>query len=295
MAKQKVRVSFGKNEIGNFGKVFAGILLIIFTILPLIFMIGLWPDRMPRAEDKSQLYTGTLFHIQWNESGTLHINTIMFLLVALAGFTGSMIHIATSFTNYIGSEKFKRSWVLWYFVKPFTASGVALIFYLVLKAGLLNFDGANGANPFGIVILSALAGLFTDKATLKLEEIFTIIFKPKDDRPDKIDEASIKITGFEPKKILPGEDNTITVSGEGLDKQPLSIRINDQEISNADIKSNAISFTFKVPDTLKSENKLQLSILDKNGEPVYDGELELNGTPQAPEITVPAKEEEAVG
>jgi hypothetical protein len=292
MAMQKVRVSFGKNEIGNFGKIVAGVLLIIFTILPLIFMIGLWPDRMPKAEDKTQLYTDTLFRIQWNESGTLHINTIMFLLVALAGFTGSMIHVATSFTNYIGSEKFKRSWILWYFVKPFTASAVALIFYLVLKAGLLNFDGANGANPFGIVILSALAGLFTDKATLKLEEIFTIIFKPKDERPDKIDEASVKITAFEPKKLLLGEDNAITVSGEGLDKQPLSLRINDQDISNAEIKSNAISFKFKVPDSLKSENKLRLSILDKDGIPVYDGEFELNGTPQSVE---PVTDEEAVG
>jgi len=289
MAKQKLNVSFNQNEIGNFGKIFAGLLLIIFTILPIIFMIALWPDRMPGPEDETQLYLNRLFHVSWNKDGTLHINTIMFLLVAFAGFTGSMIHIATSFTNYIGSEKFKRSWILWYFVKPFTAAGVALLFYLVLKAGLLNFDGANGANPFGIVILSALAGLFTDKATLKLEEVFSIIFKPKDDRPDRIDETSVKITGFDPKKLQLGADNTITVSGEGLDKQPLSIRINDEDIQNPEITSNAISFKFKIPDILKEEKKLKLNILDKNGNPFYSGEFELDGTGQ------PVTDEEAVG
>ena len=286
MAKQKLTVSFGQNEIGNFGKIFAGLLLIIFTVMPIVFMIAVWPDRMPKAEDETQLYINRLFHMSWSKEGTIHINTIMFLLVALAGFTGSMIHIATSFTNYVGSEKFKRSWILWYFVKPFTAAGVALLFYLVLKAGLLNFDGANGANPFGIVILSALAGLFTDKATLKLEEVFSIIFKPKDDRPDKIDEVSMKFTGFEPKKLVLNADNTITVSGEGFDKHPLSIKINDEEIQNAEIRPNAISFKFKIPDALKAESKLQLSILDASGNPVYSDEFEIDNTVVADEEAV---------
>lgn len=294
MATQKLRISFDQNEIGNFGKIVAGILLISFTILPVIFMIGLWPDQMPKSP-VDQLYSDNLFHVRLDSGNSLHINTIMFLLVALAGFTGSMIHIATSFTNYVGSGKFKQSWILWYFVKPFTAAGVAIIFYLVLKAGLLNFEGANSANPFAIVILSALAGLFTDKATLKLEEIFTIIFKPKDERPDKIDETSVKITGFDPKKLLVGEDNTITVSGEGLDKQPLSVRINDQDIPNTEIKSNAISFKFKIPDALKTEKKLLLSILDKNGKPVYSGEFELDGISTNPNPPLPVTDEEAVG
>jgi hypothetical protein len=188
---------------------------------------------------------------------------------------GNMIHLATSFANYVGSEKFKRSWILWYCVKPFTAAGIALIFYLVVKAGLLNFDGGAGVNPYAIVILSALAGLFTDKASMKLEEIFTVIFKPKDDRPDKLDEISIKIKGFDPKKLSLDEDNNITITGEGLDKHPLSIKINDQDISGVDVKPDAMSFKFKVPETFRNENKLRLSVLDEAGKAVYNGEFEI--------------------
>jgi len=263
-----------KNEIGNLGKVMGGILLIIFTVLPLFFIIALWPDRMPTAKDTGQLYINRLFHVAISEQGTLHINTIMFLLVALAGFTGNMIHVATSFTNYVGAEKFKRSWLLWYFVKPFTASAVALIFYLVLKAGLLNFDGSNGANPFGIVILSALAGLYTDKAMLKLEEIFVIIFKPKDDRPDKL-EDNIKITGISPQTIDKDKENSYTVSGENLDKGNLTLFVNDEPVSNPEVTATAIKFKYTLPETQKDKTDFLFVIKDEQDQVKYQQVLAL--------------------
>src|SRR5881392_3391395 len=97
-----------KNELGNLGKIMGGILLILFTLIPIFFMIALWPDEMP-VKGGPQKYINHLFRMKLDGSGTLHINTIMFILVALAGFTGNMIHIATSFTNYVGAEKFKRT------------------------------------------------------------------------------------------------------------------------------------------------------------------------------------------
>jgi hypothetical protein len=292
MGKKNISVSFDQNEIEQAGKIFAGVLLIVFTILPVFFMIGLWPDRMPEPKEP-QLYAGRLFHLQINPKGTLHLNIIMFLLVSLAGFMGSMIHLGSSFTNYVGSEKFRRSWILWYFVKPFSAAGVAVIFYLILKAGLLNFDGAGAANPFGIVILSALAGLFTDKATIKLEEIFTVIFKPKDERPDKIDENTIKITGIDPKKLLVDAENTITIKGDGLDKSPLYIKINDVNIAGAEIKADNILFKYKVPELLKAESVLTLSIIDNKGRILYSGTFELDGKAQPiTENAKPANDED---
>lgn len=282
MAKQKVSVSFDKNEIHTEGRAIAGVLLVVFTVLPIIFIVGLFPDQMPAAGEKIQLYAGQLFNMRLvsnltdYKGPTIHLNTIMFFLVALAGFMGSMIHLATSFTNYVGSEKFKRSWILWYFVKPFTGAAIAIVFYLVLKAGLLNSDGASGVNPYGIIILAALAGLFTDKATMKLEEIFTVIFKPKDDRPDKLDETSIKIKGIEPKKLSVDGDNNILIKGEALDKHPLSIKINDTDIPAFDVKPDAISFKFKIPDEFKTEKALRLSVFDKAGKSVYNSEIELD-------------------
>ena len=183
------------NQINRKGRIIAGAVLILFTVLPLVFLIGLWPDQLPEPGE-SQLYVFDLFHVSQvkdaiTNAGTIHLNSIMFLLVALSGFLGSMLHLSTSFTNYIGAGQFKKSWTMWYCVKPFTATGVSLIFYFLLKAGLLNFDTGGGMNPYGIVILSALAGLFTDKAMMKLEEVFTTSFWSYDGRPDKLLEGSI--------------------------------------------------------------------------------------------------------
>lgn len=262
-------------ELKRRGKITAGILLITFTILPLLFMIALWPDKMPT--DGNAYYIIHLFRVRLNPNsapGTLHLNTIMFILVALAGFMGNMIHIATSFTNYVGSKKFERSWILWYFVKPVSAAALAVIFYILLKAGLLNADGGSGANPFGIVILSALAGLFTDKAMLKLEEIFITLFKPKDDRPGKIKDE-FTITSITPLTIEKGKENSYVVAGENLDKVKLSLFINDEAIPTPEFTPTAISFKYTVTDAQKDKTEFMFVIKNDQNEVKFQQSLTL--------------------
>ena len=184
------------NQISKKEKIIAVAALTFFILLPLVLIIGLWPDQLPEPKE-SQVYAYNLFDVNQVKDGvanadTIHLNTILFFLVALSGFLGSMIHLSSSLTNYIGAGQLQSNWLPWYFVKPFTAMGVALVFYFVLKAGLVGLETGVGINPFGIVVISALAGLFTDKATLKLEEIFTTIFKPQDQRPDKIDPVALE-------------------------------------------------------------------------------------------------------
>lgn len=256
-----------KNEITSAGKFWAGVFLIAFTALPVFFIIGLWPDQMPEPK-ASQWYARGLFHVTLIKGtpgpNVIHLNTILFLLVALSGFLGTMIHLATSFTNFVGSEKFKRSWVLWYFVKPFTGTAVALIFYFVLKAGLLNFDAGGGANPYGIVILSALAGLFTDKATLKLEEIFTTLFKPKDDRPNKLDASAFTVDSVEPKTLSLGIDNKITIKGKGFDSTQQVIKIGEIKITPEQnslvVTPTLITFQYKIDPVVQDQKEIALTI-----------------------------------
>ena len=263
-----ITVSAYGNEINSWGKIFAGVLIVLFLLLPIYFMIGLWPDQMPSGG--VQWYTGKLFSLRLakdNLSGILNINTIMFLLVALAGFLGSMIHVGSSFVSYVGCGKLKRNWLLWYIVKPFTGAGIGIIFYFVVKAGILNFNGSESANPHGLIMLAVLAGLFTDKATLKLEEIFTALFHPKDERTDKIDENVVTISDFDPKTIVIGEENTIVVKGTGFDKATVFVKINDENVPVAEAKSDSLTFKYKIPDALIKETELRLQIIgDKDKE-----------------------------
>lgn len=267
MADNVFNVTVDKNEITKTGKILSGVLLIACTLLPLVFIVGLWPNKMPEAGSEGY-YANRLFGIELLKNGSgggkIHINTVLFLLVALSGFMGSMVHVATSFTNYIGAGRFKRDWILWYFVKPFTAAGVAVIFYMVLNAGLLSggASGGVGINPYGVVILAALAGLFTDKATLKLEEVFTILFQPKDPRPDRMEEKSVRITGLDPKKLLLDKDNNIIIKGENLDQGKLTVKINGEDVQNMKVEKNAISFSYKVAEALAKEKKVTVSVFD---------------------------------
>jgi hypothetical protein len=299
------------NQITPAGKIVAGVLLIFFTALPLFLIIGLWPDQMPEPKG-SQLYSARLFHVSLIKDSTvlksistqiagktsapiatLHINTILFLLVALAGFMGSMVHLASSFTNYIGSEQFKRSWILWYFVKPFTAAGVAIIFFLVLKAGLLSVDSGGGINPYGIVIMAAFAGLFTDKATIKLEEIFTTLFKPKDERPDKLDAASFSVDSVDPKELLIAGENKVVIKGKGFEKNKLVVKIDNAEINeeknNRIITPELISFHYKVDPVAQDKKEFSLTIEDTSGAKLYASVLSVQ------QVSITEDVEEAVG
>jgi len=192
------------NPISLLGKIVAGILLVLFTVASIYFIIAYWPDKLPDPKGNiAPLYRHQLFHItlagipdsqQNTATGALiHINTVLLILVALGGFAGNMIHIATSFVTFIGDKKFERSWILWYCVKPFTAAALALGFYFVFRGGFLNTSAeAPNINLYGVMTIAILTGLFTDTATLKMKEVFEVLFKPKDEREGKRDEVPFK-------------------------------------------------------------------------------------------------------
>lgn len=197
----------------------------------------------------------------------IHLNTILLLLVALMGLLGNMIHISSSFTTYVGNNDFKKSWILWYWVKPFTAAGLALIVYFIIRAGFLSYGtGASNISLYGILALSALAGLFTDSATLKLKEVFEVIFKPKDERADKLSDASIS-TVF-PTSISPGAATTLTLVGKNLDKAGLIISMDASPVTPASISSTQITFTYTPTAAAVAAGKAVLLVVDKDNKPV---------------------------
>ena len=198
----------------------------------------------------------------------IHLNTILLLLVALMGFLGNMVHIATSFTTFVGNETFKRSWILWYFVKPFTASGLAIIVYFIIRAGFLSYgSGASGVSLYGILSLAAFAGLFTDSATLKLKEIFEVIFKPKDERNDRL-EGEFSVTALAPETIPATGETKLTLTGKNLNKPDIKITIDGVEI-NAVKTADKIEINYKPTEAAIKAGKAILQIIDKSGKVLY--------------------------
>jgi IPT/TIG domain len=177
---------------------------------------------------------------------TIDLNTLILLLVSLAGFLGNMIHIAASFTNFVGAGKFKRSWILWYCVKPFTAAALAVGVYIIFRAGFLNSgEAVASVNLYGVVALAVLAGLYTDMATQKLKEVFAVVFQSSSSRPDPLTYPPVKISDALPNPFPLNTPTQLVVTGEGFANRKFTVKINDVEIKDVVIKTNALVFNYE--------------------------------------------------
>jgi hypothetical protein len=209
-----------------------------------------------------------------NTPNTITLNKLYLLLVCLGGFLGGMLYISSSFTAYIGAQKFKRSWKLWYFVKPFTAAGLAIALYFAFRAGLLTrSNDAGDINIYGVMTLALLTGLFTQMATQKLREVFQAAFNPKGDLPDKIDDNGPVFISIEPDTLDRTKENTITIKGRNLDKKTLTIKINDTEIKEVQITNDTITIKYTVPDALPAATVFKLDVLNDQGKVIKSFEL----------------------
>jgi len=114
--------------------------------------------------------------------------TRLVLLVLVAGALGSYIHAIKSLVDYIGNQTARESWFWFYITRPFVGMALALIFYAVIRGGFLAGTPADArsVNPFGVVALAGLVGMFADKAAQKLSEVFDAMFRTDDTRRDKL-------------------------------------------------------------------------------------------------------------
>jgi len=112
----------------------------------------------------------------------------LILIAALSALLGSFVHSATSFATYLGNHKLLRAWVGWYVLRPVIGMALGLVFYFLLRAGLVTTESASAVNEFGVAAVSALAGMFSKQAADKLEEVFDgVLASPKDAaRSDKL-------------------------------------------------------------------------------------------------------------
>lgn len=110
------------------------------------------------------------------------------LLVLFAGALAACVSALKSFADYAGESKLTQEWYWLYFARPLVGAGLAFIFYAVIRGGFLAGTAADikAVNPFGLVTVAALVAMFSDKALLKLSDIFDTLFKADDTRGGKL-------------------------------------------------------------------------------------------------------------
>lgn len=144
----------------------------------------------------------------------LSSDATLLLLVVLASAVGSFVHVATSFSNYAGRNRFEISWVSWYALRCLIGAALATVFYFVVRAGFFSGDASNSAvNAYGIAAVAGFVGLFSRQATDKLRELFDTLFKT-DGSEDEVDPVLGAVT---PNPVtVGGLPVTLTLVGAGF-------------------------------------------------------------------------------
>jgi hypothetical protein len=118
----------------------------------------------------------------------------LILLVLFTGAFGASIYGLKSFADFIGIRQLQESWFVFYLVQPWKGAGIAFLFYMVMRGGLLAGSGGDARliNPFGVTAIAALVGAFSDRALSKLRDVFDALLSagkpaPSPDAADQSD------------------------------------------------------------------------------------------------------------
>jgi len=182
-----------------------GLYHLIMIVLLVYCLFKVWPhyavsdDGNVVAQNTFNLFGEVI--LAGGESGLL-------LLVVIAAALGSYIHASTSFVSYVGNKSLVMSWAWWYILRPFIGIALALVFYFVIRGGLLaGGSNARDVSVFGITAIAGLVGMFSKQATDKLNEVFNNLFSTKsgegdDSRKDKLGEKLSVIDRMIPRNKI---------------------------------------------------------------------------------------------
>jgi len=167
-------------------------------------------------------------------------NWPLMLFVMMCGALGSLVYYTTSFVGYVGNQTFRSSWLWFYISRPFVGAALAVIFFFVVGSGMINGTSASELMKIGMV--SALVGLFSDKAVKKLSDVLDVLLATKDDRKDKMTDTKTqsttgpvaaeppvpKIVSVDPKSIPPNAAVSIEIKGANF-KTGFKVKVNGQD------------------------------------------------------------------
>lgn len=107
------------------------------------------------------------------------------LIVAACGSFGGLIHAIRSFYFHVKAGDLVQSDLIKLILRPFSGATLALIFYLVLRAGLGQVtpsDISEGASIMFYAAVGALVGMFTDQTVAKLKKVAEAILTKPDEK-----------------------------------------------------------------------------------------------------------------
>jgi hypothetical protein len=182
------------NEISRYGLIVA-IATTIYSVVILSFggysLASIWPANSTELAS-NQTITVTLRATGYSFS--LGPETLIMVVMVIVGSFGACVYSLWAIARHVGKKDFQARWLVWYLVRPFTGAGLSVIFYFLLRGGILTI-GANlqNLNLIAVAAISGLVGMFSEQAVHKLNELADTTFgttpndqttaKPSDKKP----------------------------------------------------------------------------------------------------------------
>ena len=190
----------------------------------------------------------------------LDSDAALLLLVTLASAVGSFVHVATSFANYAGRNRFETSWVTWYVLRIPIGAALATVFYFVVRAGFFSGDAPNSAvNVYGVAAVAGFVGLFSRQATDKLRELFDTLFKTDGAAEEEVDPVLGAVTP-NPVTVGGGDPVRLTLTGSGF------VRLSEVRVGGRALPTTSVGptqLTVEVPpDDLRGRPFVDVTVLN---------------------------------
>src|SRR5690349_17914323 len=208
----------------------------------------------------------------------------LLLLVIVAGMLGAFIHGATSLADYIGNNRFNRTWTWFYVLRPGIGLALALVFYFVIRGGFLTTSGgAQDINPYGIAALAGMVGMFSKQATDKLSEVFSTLFRSAGDaqRRDPLKPETGVPLVLEPKFVVAGGQGIkLIVTGTGFVQGAV---VNVDEVAQTTTFESATKLIAEIrEETIATPKTLKISVVNKDGTKIGPVDLPVSAANAAP-------------
>lgn len=221
LQNRKHNPEIGNNlKVPNYEIIIMGIYYVVTIILFTYLIITVWPEEIDTAN-------GTTYKSDFNLFGfpiSVNPEARIILIVILASALGSYVQAATSFVTYVGNRSLVRSWIWWYILRPFLGIPLAIIFYFVIRAGLLSTGtDASNVSLYGIAGISGLVGMFSKQATNKLEELFENLFKTEKGKGDDMRKDKLNGKILVKEKMIPINKISSHIIPEGESEKDIKI------------------------------------------------------------------------
>ena len=190
--------------------------LILSPWIQIYWLIEIWPaDISQKSIDVSM----TVFGFKMLQSA-MSVDRLFMIIVLVSGGLGGALHAMRSFVYFLGKREFSASWTAWYFLRPLEGAVLALLFYLLLRGGLVQGNvGGQSVSVYGIAGAAVLVGYASEEAARKLTEIARTVFTAT---PREGGKPLPQIDKLEPAAAESGTSSVVlTVHGKSFAKETI--------------------------------------------------------------------------